>query len=174
MTPTPQPDRSRDHELLEYARRKAADLKAQNEGLLRYANKLADDLRLARLHYSAVSERLAALVEEREDLKFDKRCWMTGAIIMIVVDAALRAPILDAPIEPADVLPFAEIFRDADAQAEDAIGFLIAKKEEVSPRVLAANMRTLAELFEAKAKKAMSLARSAERAKADPAEELAA
>ena len=91
-----------------------------------------------------------------------------------VVDAALRAPILDAPIEPADVLPFAEIFRDADAQAEDAIGFLIAKKEEVSPRVLAANMRTLAELFEAKAKKAMSLARSAERAKADPAEELAA
>ena len=91
-----------------------------------------------------------------------------------VVDAALRAPILAAPIEPADVLPFAEIFRDADAQAEDAIGFLIAKKEEVSPRVLAANMRTLAELFEAKAKKAMSLARSAERAKADPAEELAA
>lgn len=86
-----------------------------------------------------------------------------------VVDAALRAPILDAPIEPADVLPFAEIFRDADAQAEDAIGFLIAKKEEVSPRVLAANMRTLAELFEAKAKKAMNLARSAERAKEDPA-----
>lgn len=91
-----------------------------------------------------------------------------------VVDAALRAPILDAPIEPADVLPFAEIFRDADAQAEDAIGFLIAKKEEVSPRVLAANMRTLAELFEAKAKKAMNLARSAERAKADPAEEIEA
>lgn len=91
-----------------------------------------------------------------------------------VVDAALRAPILDAPIEPADVLPFAEIFRDADAQAEDAIGFLIAKKEEVSPRVLAANMRTLAELFEAKAKKAMNLARSAERAKEDPAAAVAA
>ena len=90
------------------------------------------------------------------------------------VAAAIRSPILDAPIEPADVLPFAEIFRDADAQAEDAIGFLIAKKEEVSPRVLAANMRTLAELFDAKSKKAMSLARSAERAKADPAEEVAA
>lgn len=88
--------------------------------------------------------------------------------------AAIRSPILDAPIEPADVLPFAEIFRDADAQAEDAIGFLIAKKEEVSPRVLAANMRTLAELFEAKAKKAMNLARSAERAKADPAEAIEA
>lgn len=91
-----------------------------------------------------------------------------------VVDAALRAPILNTPIEPADVLPFAEIFRDADAQAEDAIGFLIAKKEEVSPRVLAANMRTLAELFEAKAKKAMNLARSAERAKEDPAAAVAA
>lgn len=91
-----------------------------------------------------------------------------------VVDAALRAPILNTPIEPADVLPFAEIFRDADAQAEDAIGFLIAKKEEVSPRVLAANMRTLAELFDAKAKKAMSLARSAERAKSDPAEAIEA
>lgn len=91
MTPTPQPDRSRDHEIIEYARRKAADLKTQNEGLLRYADKLADDLRLARLNYSAVSERLAALVEEREDLKFDKRCWMTGAIIMIAVDVVAVA-----------------------------------------------------------------------------------
>lgn len=91
MTPTPQPDRTRDHEIIEYARRKAADLKAQNEGLLRYANKLAGELRHAQLNYSAVSERLAAVVEERDDLKFDKRCWMTGAIIMIAADVVAVA-----------------------------------------------------------------------------------
>lgn len=110
------------------------------------------------------AESASAFADELKDLPPD----------MSVLGAAIRSPILDAPIEPADVLPFAEIFRDVDAQAEDAIGFLIAKKEEVSPRVLAANMRTLAELFEAKAKKAMSLARSAERAKEDPAASVAA
>lgn len=124
--------------------------------------------------YEQASVELAEECEAEAASNFDANELKDLPPGMNVLDAAIRSPILNSPIEPADVLPFAEIFRDADAQAEDAIGFLIAKKEEVSPRVLAANMRTLAELFEAKAKKAMNLARSAERAKEDPAASVAA
>lgn len=89
MTPTPQPDHTRDHEILEYARRKAASLKAQNEGLLRYADKLAGELRHAQLNYSAVSERLALVIAERDELKFRMRAWMAAAIVLYAVVFAL-------------------------------------------------------------------------------------
>lgn len=89
MTPTPQPDHTRDHEIIEYARRKAASLKAQNEGLLRYADKLAGELRHAQLNYSAVSERLAVVIAERDELKFRNRGWMAAAIVLFAVAIAL-------------------------------------------------------------------------------------
>lgn len=69
---------------------------------------------------------------------------------------------IDAAAEPeTEQLTFETIFRDADAQTEDCIGFLLGHKEEISPKRLAKSLNDLAELFEKKAAKARDLARKA-------------
>lgn len=79
------------------------------------------------------------------------------------------APLGTAPAPETEQLTFDSIFTDAEAQSEDSIGFIVARKEDVSPRVLAQSLLTVAGIFREKAKKAEKLAKQAARAaESDP------